>query len=875
MKKILLSIFALLCLSNVYTQSNLLKGRVSNDVGAGLASVSVSLKGTTTGTTTDDNGNFAFTPAQSLPFTLVFTSTGFHPREVQVKSWNNVTATLETKVFVQEMTVSTTKAPIKALSSPVSHERMSLKNIQATPAATPYDAIAYLKGVDVVASSLTFKTPSTRGFNGSGSARVNQWVDGMDNQAPGMNFAIGNFAGITELDLESIEVLPGASSALYGPGGMNGMILLNSKSPFKFPGLSMQVKEGVMNIDKSQRPGVTGFHDWSLRFAKIIGDKFAFKIAAQYIKANDWLARDSSNYSRTTGKVIGGSRNSDPNYDGVNVYGDETNADIYPFIPQPYQPFFPSPIFVSRTGYDEKDVIDPVTKNLKLSAALHYKLNTNTEAILAGNWGTGTTVYTGSDRYALKNVKIGQYKLEIRNTNWFIRGYTTQEDAGDSYAATIISRQFNESWKPSASAWYPEYLNTYVPLVLTGTDNATAHALARAEADKGRPAPGSQRFNQIMDSLKAIPISKGGGLFLDKSNLYMAEAQYNLGKLIPFVELIVGGNYKRYDLNSQGTIFIDTAGKIGVNELGGYIQATKKLLNDRLTLAASGRIDKNQNFAGKLTPRFSALVKIAENNNLRFSYQTAYRFPTTQQQFIKLQVGSNTYLLGGLPWIKDYMHSKEQPVMQITETGMQPYEYKELTPETSNSFEVGYKGFLKDKWLVDVYGYLSRFEDFLGRINLYQPATQKIYSVVTNSDNKVKTHGYGISVNYLMNDLTASANFYSDKITDVPDGFVASYNTPAYRFNIGLSSAGLGKQKKFGFGVQYRWQDSFMFENDFANGNVDAFSTLDAQVSYKILKNKCQLRIGGTNLLNHYYKTAFGNPEMGGLYYAAVRVDIQ
>ena len=65
-----------------------------------------------------------------------------------------------------------------------------------------------------------------------------------------------------------------------------------------------------------------------------------------------------------------------------------------------------------------------------------------------------------------------------------------------------------------------------------------------------------------------------------------------------------------------------------------------------------------------------------------------------------------------------------------------------------------------------------------------------------------------------------------------------------------------------------------MFENDFANGNIDAFSTLDAQVSYKILKNKAQLRIGGTNILNHYYKNAYGNPEVGGLYYASVRVDI-
>ena len=87
-------------------------------------------------------------------------------------------------------------------------------------------------------SSLTFKTPSTRGFNGSGNLRFNQLVDGMDNQAPGLNFSVGGVIGLTELDVESMELLPGASSALYGPGGMNGTLLINSKNPFRYQGLS-------------------------------------------------------------------------------------------------------------------------------------------------------------------------------------------------------------------------------------------------------------------------------------------------------------------------------------------------------------------------------------------------------------------------------------------------------------------------------------------------------------------------------------------------------------------------------------------------------------------------------------------------------------
>jgi outer membrane cobalamin receptor len=430
----------------------------------------------------------------------------------------------------------------------------------------------------------------------------------------------------------------------------------------------------------------------------------------------------------------------------------------------------------------------------------------------------------------------------------------------------------NEAWKPSQQ-WYGEYIPAFIGALRTGSNYQTAHSRARAAADIGRPEPGSEKFNQIINTLQKIPISKGGGLFLDKSDLWMAEGQYNLSNKIKFAEVVVGGNYKKYILNSQGTIFIDTAGPIHLNEVGAYIQATKKLFNDILTISASERVDKHQNFKGKLTPRVTALIKVAENNNIRLSYQTAYRFPTTQQQYIKLQVGTNIYLFGGLPWITDFTNPKGGGSV-ILPNGT-PYTYKEFKPETCKSFEIGYKGLIQSKLLIDVYGYMSRYQDFLGRIPVYETSTKNIYSIVVNSENKVKTHGYGMSLSYLMdNNFAASANFYSDKITNVPAGFVANYNTPPFRLNAGLSNSGFGKNKKLGFAVQYRWQDAFRFENDFANGDINAFSTVDAQVSYKILKNKSQVRIGGTNILNHYYKNAFGNPEVGGMYYVSLRVDV-
>ena len=878
--KTLITLLACVLTAVSFAQTTTLRGKVSSDDPELIKSVTVMIKGTNEGTITNEQGNFSLTTKKALPLTLVFSHVSIETYEQTVNSANDIVINLRATVGIEDpIVLAPGRVATRSIQSAITVEKLGTRSIETTPSINPHDALKNLKGVDVITSSLTFTTPSTRGFNGSGSARVNQLMDGMDNQAPGLNFSVGNLVGATSVDIEGIELLPGASSALYGPGGMNGTILVSSKNPFKYQGLSIVGKQGFMNADKSQRPNVTSFTNWALRFAKAFNDKFAFKIGAEYLKATDWLASDSSNYARLgdAGRVIPGTRSTDPNYDGVNVYGDETTADIKPFIPAMFQQFFPqAKIAVSRTGYAEKEIADPIAKNFKLSGALHYKLNNKIEASLAAFWAKGSSVYTGSDRYALNNVNIGQYKLEFKSSNWFVRAYTTQEDAGDSYAATTVTRYFNEAWKPSAG-WYGAYVKEYITASLTGSNDATAHAKARAVADQGRPEPGSVQFNQIMDKLKRIPISKRGGLFFDKTNLYMAEGQYNFGQTIPFADVIIGGNLKKFVLNSQGTIFIDTTGKIPINEVGGYVQVTKKLLNDKLTLSTSGRLDKNDNFKGKFTPRITALINVAKDNNIRLSYQTAYRFPTTQQQYIQLQVGSNIWLLGGLPWILPVVQPKGAPAY-IVENGAvtnKVYQYKEFKPETCSSFEIGYKALINQKLLLDVYGYTSKYKDFLGRITVYQPVNNNFYAIVVNSENTVNTHGFGLGFDYLVTkNFTATTNFYSDKITNVPTGFIANFNTPEFRFNLGLSSSGFGKDKKWGFAVQYKWQDAFKFENDFANGDVKAFSTLDAQLGYKIIKN-AELRIGGTNITNHYYKSGFGNPDVGGLYYTSLRVNIK
>ncbi|MGC4035034.1 MAG: TonB-dependent receptor [Chitinophagaceae bacterium] len=879
-----------------FTQSVTITGTIRNvNTRELVPAVSVTAKGTTLGTFTDSKGDFSLS-VDKLPVTLVITSVNFESKEVEVTSGASPVQIDFTPItqLGQEVVVSASRYAERILESPVSIERVSATTIKNSPAANYYDIVTNLKGVDVVAASLTFKTPTTRGFNLSGNTRFNQLVDGMDNQAPGLNFSVGSVVGLTELDVESMELLPGASSALYGPGGMNGTLLITSKNPFKYQGLSFQAKTGVMHTDGRGRD-LSPYYNWSLRWAKKVSEKFAFKIGAELIQAKDWLGDDYRNFHRvgTSGSVVAGTRQTDPGYDGVNVYGDETTNVAIPTFRNILAsvgaavPFWQSYINtisqnipvdqkISRTGYTENEVANPNTLDVKLSGALHYKITPNIEAILEGYWGTGNTVYTGTDRYSLKNLKIGQYKFELNSKNWFVRGYTTQENAGESHNLTVTTQLFNEAWKPS-SQWYQEYAFAYVNAKLAGRPDMDAHNIARSTADKGRPVAGSQEFKDLFNAVRQKPIPQGG-LFLDKSDLWMTEGQYNFTHLIKVAEVLVGANWKQYVLNSQGTLFPDTTGPIKINEMGAYIQIGKEIIKDVLKLTASGRYDKNENFKGHFTPRVTAVIKPAKDHNIRLSFQTAYRFPSTQQQWIDLNVGAGTIIGANKSIWQGHGLLTNAPYDPTT---LERVNYQEVKPEGLTSFEAGYKGLIQKKFLIDLYGYYGEYKDFISRRDVVQFASgtpgsaSTGYSIVVNSPVKVKTYGWGASAEWLLPyNFSITGNVSSDKITDVPAGFSASFNAPKLRTLAALSNSGFGKKKLIGFSLAWRWQAGFFYDSDFADGDIPAYNVVDASVSYKCPKIKSMVKIGANNLLNQYYRTGIGNPSIGGLYYVSFAYNV-
>ena len=188
------------------------------------------------------------------------------------------------------MVVSASRVEESILKSPVTVEKLDLLPFGQTPAADFYDALANVKGVQFTSSSLNFPQINTRGFATIANVRFVQMVDGIDTQARLLNFPTGNIVGIGELDTESMELLPGTASALYGPNAFNGVLLMKSKSPFEYQGLSAQIKGGITTSDAQGES--FPFYSFNARYAKAFNNKFAFKVNFAYMVAEDWHGND-------------------------------------------------------------------------------------------------------------------------------------------------------------------------------------------------------------------------------------------------------------------------------------------------------------------------------------------------------------------------------------------------------------------------------------------------------------------------------------------------------------------------------------------------------------------------------------------------------
>jgi iron complex outermembrane recepter protein len=929
MKKLLQNIVlfsSLFFTSSLFSQAIIKGVVVDGNSGENLIGASVYSMATEEGTITDFDGSFELKIKGSLPIKITFSYTGYEDQVLEVTNGSE-----KLKIKMVEAAITTTTVEVvgqrvseKQKASPLTVESLDLLAIKQTASDNFYDGLGALKGVDLTAASLGFKVINMRGFNSTSPVRSLQIIDGVDNQAPGLNFSLGNFLGSSELDVVKVDLIQGASSAYYGPNAFNGVISMETKNPFLQRGLSAVVKAGERNL-----------REMAIRWADAIKNPkglawMGYKLNFSYLHADDWVADNDDPVDGTNTK-----KGNPGGWDQINVYGDEFfslgnySKDSF------YMPTNNAGLrYFHRTGYQEKDLVSYNTENIKANAAIHFRLRPeqdfeSPELILSSSFGTGTTVYQGDNRFRLRNILFFQNRLELRKTDkFFIRAYATHEDAGKSYDPYFTALKLQDIAK-SNTDWYNDYAkywrskiynrmkaNEYpvptvnnmgqlvfdYPAAFAFMDNyqdslQNWHDLASASADLANPlinttqdyfAPGTDRFQSAFDSITSLKNTEGGTRFFDKSALYHLHGEY-IFKSKFFDEIKAGANGRIYRPYSDGTVFKDTAGIRITNKEVGFYGGVKKKFGRSLTVSTTLRLDKNQNFNLIYTPAASMVWSPNAFNYLRFSFSSGVRNPTLTDQYLNLNVGRAT-LLGNLDGFKDLL--TVESFLDYLGNGfnspLDTFDAPAVKPEKVKTFEIGYRTTLFERFYVDAGYYYNIYNDFIGYIigvdtdfdQFGFPQNTKVYRVSTNSLNTVTTQGFAIGANlYFANYYQLSGNYSWNKLNKEfkDDPIIPAFNTPEHKYNFSLSGRDLPmnllgkKTNNLGFNLNYKWVQGFVFEGSPQfTGNISNYALMDAQLNFKVKKIDTTIKVGASNILNNKAFQTYGGPRIGRLAYISL-----
>lgn len=869
-----------------------------------LTGANVVLSDRSAGAMSDVDGNFLL-KVKSLPVNVVAYYFGYDSLRTSITQAKGTQIALsESAMTTETVEIVANAAEERQKQSPLSVESMSITAIKETPAANFYEGLGQLKGVDLTSASIGFRIINTRGFNSTSPVRSLQIIDGVDNQAPGLNFSLGNFLGAPDLDVESVDLVVGASSAFYGPNAFNGVISMKTKNPFIHQGFSVSAKTGERNL-----------MELSLRFAhafKIGGvERLAFKVNFFGLRADDW---EATNYDAVTGTdTTKEGRNNPGGYDAVNRYGDENLVGGRNYQDDALsRQNWPGLGIFHRPGYEEKDLVNYNTRNAKASAAVHYKVRPDVELIAASSFGTGTTVYQGDNRYSLKNILFFQHRLELRKENkFFLRAYSTNENAGDSYDAVFTAFRMQElareniQYNIDYQKFWEQQIKPRVqklqsssgeifptPQVIFNPDGTISvnynealantimgqhqdslrkwHGLANAQA--GYYPVGSDQFNAAKAAIIAQPLGQGGTRLIDRSSLFHLHGEYKWN--FAFADVVTGANGRLYAPISDGTIFSDSISKstgkrysITNHEFGAYIGAEKRVYSERLKLNATMRVDKNQNFNLVVSPAASMVYKVNEHDVLRASFSSALRNPTLGDQYLHYNVG-RAILKGNLTGFDslvtvesfiDYLNADPNSASNFK--GFKYFNIAPIRPEQVRTFELGYRTTL-DRLYVDAGYYYSYYTNFIGynvgldvrRNNFGGVSGVQAYRIAANAINAVTTQGFSIGVNYFFeNGVAFNSNYSWNRLNkkNADDPIIPAFNTPEHKFNIGFSA----RDRKYwgmehiGWNVNYKWVQGFIFEGSPQfTGFVPTYDMFDAQINRTIESWNCNFKLGVSNL---------------------------
>ena len=336
--------------------------------------------------------------------------------------------------------------------------------------------------------------------------------------------------------------------------------------------------------------------------------------------------------------------------------------------------------------------------------------------------------------------------------------------------------------------------------------------------------------------------------------------------------------------------------------MGLYAQAKKDFFDGALKLTGSMRYDKSEFFDGHITPRIAGLVSLTENQNMRFSYQTGYRNPSSQDQYIGLDIGSAILMGSSSDNIKRFRMEVQgvSSTARYILTGKHIMENSwtlasvqagtpvaavlgNVEPQYVKSYDLGYRINGK-KTALDINAYFTEWDNFIAAQTVITPMYMhpafgglaalsqgdfRAVSVDANTDEIVRT--YGVSAGFETElfktyDVSITGSYNKMKFKDPLSTYEAGFNTPQTRVNVTLGSTKLAKN--FSFNVTAKYHDSFMWEQSgFIDAVIPHCTVFDAAMNFDLPKIDARIKVGGANIGGNEYVMIPGSGMIGSQYY--------
>jgi len=293
LNKHVLAFMAVMLLGSVYSQSQVSGSVSDSDNMAGIPGVNVVIEGTSVGTVTDFDGNFVLNSNQAPPFNLVISYVGYSAQTVSVtSSGQDISVSLSAGQNLEEVVISAGRKEQKVLEAPASISVISARTIENSPNVTdPVRLLANIPGIQIqqqTANTLNVEMRAGSGVFGTSTFLVK---DNRYMVTPSAGLFQSYQAGLSNLDLATVEVVRGPAGVLYGPGVTSGVVHFRTKSPIDYEGNSMSVWAGEMSAIGTE-----------IRIADANSDKtFGWKINAKVSTGDDFVYENEAAITAKTG----------------------------------------------------------------------------------------------------------------------------------------------------------------------------------------------------------------------------------------------------------------------------------------------------------------------------------------------------------------------------------------------------------------------------------------------------------------------------------------------------------------------------------------------------------------------------------------------